>query len=409
MAKTKPFDISKKAFVNAFKEVKANKGANGIDGQTIADFEENLEDNLYKLWNRMSSGTYFPKPVREVPIPKKNGGTRILGVPTVEDRIAQTVARMYFEPGVEGIFYKDSYGYRPNKSAIDAVAVTRKRCWERDWVLEIDIKGMFDNINHDYLMKLVKRHTNQRWVEIYIERWLKAPFQDKDGNVKPRESGTPQGGVISPVLANLFMHYAMDKYMAEEFPTIPWARYADDAVMHCVSKTQAEYLRDKLNERLKKCGLELNLDKTAIVYCRRCKRKGEHDKTKFDFLGYTFRQRRASNKHGIVFTNFLPAISDTAKKRIREEIRSWKLQRKTTWEIEDIAKMYNAKLRGWINYYGHFYRSEVVKLMRYFNDCLVKWVRRKYKHRDSWKKAKAWIWQVQARQKNLFAHWEMVG
>jgi group II intron reverse transcriptase/maturase len=406
-AKQKPYAISKNVVLEAFKKVKANRGTYGIDEQTIEGFEENLKDNLYKLWNRMSSGTYFPKPVKAVPIPKKSGGTRLLGVPTVEDRIAQMVVRMYFEPEVEPIFYEDSYGYRPNKSAIDAVGITRKRCWERDWVLEYDIKGLFDNIRHDYLVKMVEEHAKQKWVVLYIERWLKAPFQMEDGTIQPRETGTPQGGVISPVLANLYLHYVLDGYMSKEFESIPWARYADDGVAHCVSKKQAEYLRDRLEKRLLEWGLELNLEKTKIVYCKDSNRKGKYGNITFDFLGYTFRPRQAKSKQGDVFTNFLPAISNEAKKRIRREIRSWTLQRKTNWEIEDIAKKYNSKVRGWINYYSHFYESETTKTMRYLNDCLIKWVRRKYKKRDSWRKAKNWLWSVRNRNPHLFAHWKL--
>lgn len=257
MQETKPYKISKQEVMTAYEKVKANKGTYGIDEQSIEDFEKNLKNNLYKIWNRMSSGSYFPKPVKAVAIPKKNGGTRILGIPTVEDRIAQMVAKIYFEPNVEAIFCEDSYGYRPNKSAIQAIEKTRTRCWRKDWVLEFDIKGLFDNIRHDYLIELVKRHTNDEWVILYIKRWLTAPFQMEDGKVIQREAGTPQGGVISPVLANLFLHYVFDDFMVREFPTILWVRYADDGVTHCTSLKQAKYLQRRLKERFKQCGLEL--------------------------------------------------------------------------------------------------------------------------------------------------------
>jgi group II intron reverse transcriptase/maturase len=243
MQETKPYNISKWKVKEAYEKVKANKGTYGVDDQSIEDFEENLNNNLYKIWNRMSSGSYFPKPVKAVAIPKKNGGTRILGIPTVEDRIAQMVAKMYFEPCVEPIFYDDSYGYRPNKSAIQALEVTRERCWRKDWVFEFDIKGLFDNIRHDYLIEMVKRHTDEAWIIMYIKRWLVAPFQMEDGTMVTRTSGTPQGGVISPVLSNLFLHYVFDDFMTKEFPTIPWVRYADDGIAHCVSLKQAKYLQ----------------------------------------------------------------------------------------------------------------------------------------------------------------------
>lgn len=407
MEKTKPFEISYQVFERAFEKVKANKGSYGVDEQTILEYEENLQVNLYKLWNRMSSGTYFPKPVKAVAIPKKNGGTRILGIPTVEDRIAQMVTKIYFEPKVEKIFYEESYGYRPNKSAIDAVGRARENCWRKDWVVDFDIKGLFDNINHNYLMELVKMHTNEKWIILYIERWLKTPFQMQDGTLQERTSGTPQGGVISPVLANLFLHYAFDNFMKLNFSTIPFERYADDGVAHCVSLKQAEYLIKVLDKRFKQCGLELNLDKTKIVYCKDSDRQLEYDNISFDFLGYTFRPRGSKNKRDKIFLNFLPAISDKAQKAIRKEIRSWKLQLKVDKNIVDIANIFNNKIQGWINYYSHYYKSELYETLKYINKCLLKWVRRKYKKKRSIFKAKEWLTQISKRDKNLFAHWKI--
>jgi len=406
MEKTKPFNISKWTVYAAYESVKANKGTYGIDEQSIEKFEKDLKNNLYRLWNRMSSGTYFPKPVRAVEIPKKNGGMRILGIPTVEDRIAQMTAKMYFEPCVEPIFYEDSYGYRPGKSMKQALEVTRKRCWRNDWVLEFDIKGLFDNIRHDYLMKLVKKHAKEGWVVLYIERWLNAPFQLKDGTITERTAGTPQGGVISPVLANLFLHYVFDDFMAKEFKTIPWARYADDGIAHCVSLKQAQYLLQRLKERFEKCGLELNLEKTKIVYCKDEDRKGDYENTSFDFLGYTFRPRGSKNKYGKYFTNFLPAISDKAKKGIRKKVKDWKLQLKSDKSLRDIANMFNSKIQGWLNHYTYFYKSEIYDVLRYINNCLVKWVRRKYKKRKARRKAEHWLGAVARRDTKLFAHWK---
>lgn len=407
MEKTKPFEISYQVFERAFERVKANKGSYGVDEQTISEYEENLRVNLYKLWNRMSSGTYFPDPVKAVAIPKKNGGTRMLGIPTVEDRVAQMVAKMYFEPSVEKIFYEESYGYRPNKSAIDAVGRARENCWKYDWVVDFDIKGLFDNINHNYLMKLVKMHTNEKWIILYIERWLKTPFQMQDGTIQERTSGTPQGGVISPVLANLFLHYAFDNFMKMNLPTISFERYADDGVAHCVSLKQAEYLIKVLDKRFKQCGLELNLDKTKIVYCKDSNRKREYNNISFDFLGYTFRPRSAQDKYGKIFTSYLPAISDKAKKNIRKEIRNWKLQMRCDKSITYLAMKFNSKIQGWINYYSHYYKTELYKLLRYINQCLTKWVIKKYKNRKSTKKARQWLYKIAKRDPELFAHWKI--
>jgi group II intron reverse transcriptase/maturase len=406
MQETKPFSISKNAVMTAFERVKANKGTYGIDEQSIESFELDLKNNLYKLWNRMSSGSYFPKPVKAVAIPKKNGGTRTLGIPTVEDRVAQMVTKLYFEPTVEKLFYEDSYGYRPNKSAIHAIEATRKRCWRKDWVLEFDIKGLFDNIRHDYLIEMVKRHTNQEWVILYIQRWLTTPFQMEDGTLTERTSGTPQGGVISPVLANLFLHYTFDDFMTKEFPSIPWARYADDGIAHCASLKQAKYLQRRLEERFQLFGLELNLEKTKIVYCKDDDRQWNYSTMSFDFLGYTFRPRHSKNKYGKFFTNFLPAIADKAKKAIRKEVRSWRLQLKVDKTLQDISNMFNKKIQGWINYYGHFYKSEMYSVLRYINICLVKWVRRKYKKRKHRRRAEYWLGAIAQRERKLFAHWK---
>ena len=407
MTETKPFNVSKRAVVTAYEKVKANKGTYGVDEQSIEDFEKNLKNNLYKIWNRMSSGSYIPQPVRAVAIPKKSGGTRLLGIPTIEDRIAQTVVKLYFEPEVEPMFYEDSYGYRPNKSSIQALEITRKRCWRKDWVLEFDIKGLFDNIRHDILMKMVRKHTNEEWIILYIQRWLTAPFQMENGELVSRNSGTPQGGVISSVLANLFLHYVFDDFISKEFKTIPWARYADDGIAHCVSLKQANYLQRRLQERFEEYGLQLNLDKTKIVYCKDDDRKGDYPNISFDFLGYTFKPRGAKSKYGKYFTSFLPAIADNAKKRIRKEVRSWRIQLKVDKDLWDISSMFNKKIQGWINYYTHFYKTEMYVVLRYINNTLVKWVRRKYKKRKHRRRAEYWLGSIAKRDRNLFAHWKM--
>lgn len=408
MDKTKPYQISKIIVYEAFKRVKANKGAAGIDGESISAFEENLKDNLYKIWNRMSSGSYFPPPVKTVEIPKKNGGTRMLGVPTVADRVAQMTVKSCFEPLVEPHFHPDSYGYRPGKSAIDAVGITRQRCWKYDWVLEFDIKGLFDNIDHELLMKAVRKHTDCKWIILYIERWLKAPFQTKEGKVIERSAGTPQGGVISPVLANLFLHYVFDKWMEKNFPNNPWARYADDGVVHCKSLEQVQSLLASLIKRFVECKLELHPDKTRIVYCKDDDRKGGFDEIKFDFLGYTFRPRRSKNRYGKFFVNFTPAVSNKACKAMRQAIRGWRMHLKPDRELADLSCMFNPVVRGWINYYGRFYKSELYPVLRHMNMALAHWARRKYKKLARHKKrAEQWLGKVSRRDAKLFVHWQM--
>lgn len=406
MVKTKSFEISKQIVFEAFMHVKANKGAAGIDNESIAEFDKRLKDNLYKIWNRMSSGSYLPPPVKVVEIPKKSGGKRTLGIPTVADRVAQMVAKMYFEPHVEPYFLPDSYGYRPGKSAIDAIGITRKRCWKYDWVLEFDIKGLFDNIDHGLLMRAVRYHTDCKWLILYIERWLKAPFQLKNGELVERITGTPQGGVISPLLANLFLHYVFDKWMVRENPHNPWVRYADDGIAHCRSQREAESLLAKLDERFKECHLELHPDKTQIVYCKDDDRNGDYPVIKFDFLGYTFRPRRSKNRYGKHFINFTPAVSNTAQKAMRQKIHDWRMHLKPDKDLEDLSMMFDPVIQGWMNYYSHFYRSAMNPVLRHFNNALVHWARRKYKklsrHR---RRAEHWLGRIAQREPNLFAHW----
>lgn len=409
MNKTKSFEIPKAAVWHAYKKVKSNKGAAGVDNQSLSDFERNLKDNLYKIWNRMSSGSYFPPPVKAVSIPKKNGGERILGVPTVSDRIAQMVVRDYLEPRIEPYFHKDSYGYRPGKSAVDAIGVTRERCWRYDWVLEFDVKGLFDNLRHDLLLKALRKHTDCPWVILYVERWLVAPFQKKNGQLEPRSSGTPQGSVVGPILANLFMHYTFDKWMQRNYPQVPWARYADDGLVHCRSLQEAKTLLSVLNRRFEECGLQLHPDKTRIVYCQDEDRPGGEDQEiKFDFLGYTFRPRRAKNRRGKFFVSFLPAVSNKAAKAMRGKVHDWRMHLKPDKSINDLSRMFNAVIRGWIQYYGKYYRSELYAVLRYLNDKLVHWARRKYKRfRRHRQQAEYWLGRLARREPELFAHWQL--
>ena len=408
MDKAKPFDISKHAVWWAYQKVKANQGAAGVDAESIADFEKHLKDNLYKIWNRMSSGSYFPPPVRAVAIPKKTGGTRILGIPTVSDRIAQMVAKETLEPLVEPHFHPDSYGYRPGKSAIQAVEVTRKRCWRYDWLVEYDIQQLFDSIEHTRMVQAVKHHTTCKWLLLYIARWLKAPMQMEDGSLVARTAGTPQGGVASPLLANLFLHYVFDKWMSRTFPQHPWARYADDGVVHCRTEREAQQLLEALRARFQECHLVLHPEKTQIIYCKDDDRRHDYPKTQFDFLGYTLRPRRAKNRYGKCFVTFTPGVSNKAAKAMRQTMHGWRMHLKPDKSLEDLARMFNPVLRGWINYYGCFYKSAMYPTLRHMDHALVHWVRRKYKrfnrHR---RRAEHWLGRVARREPKLFAHWQM--
>jgi group II intron reverse transcriptase/maturase len=402
----KPFDIPRYQFHEAFEEVKANKGAPGIDEVSIRQYEEALDDNLYKLWNRMSSGTYFPKPVKQVLIPKKNGKFRPLGIPTIEDRVAQTVAKNAIEPILEEVFIEDSYGYRPGKSAIDAIGKARKMCWKYDWLVEFDIVGLFDNIDHGLLFKAIDFHIEEKWVRLYLKRWSTAPVIDKDGNEIKRDSGVSQGGVTSPAMANLFMHYAFDLWMARTFSQCPYERFADDAVIHCESERQAKIVLAALDGRMKECGLELHPDKTRIVYCKDDNRTNDYKDTSFDFLGYTFRARRSkNNRTGGLFTAFLPAVSKESTQRFKDKVRGMNLYSMVHFDLNMIAEILNPVVRGWMNYYGHFCPSEMAKALRFLNDTLKRWVRKKYKRMKSWKKANKWLSGVIVRQPHLFYHW----
>lgn len=392
----------------AWERVKANKGACGIDEQSIADFETNLKGNLYKLWNRMSSGTYFPPPVRAVEIPKSDGGKRLLGIPTVSDRVAQAVVKDYLEPIVEPKFHEDSYGYRPGKSALDAVGVARKRCWRQNWVIDLDIRGFFDNLDHELMMKAIRFHTYEKWIHLYVERWLKAPLQQDDGTLIKRDRGTPQGGVASPLLANIFMHHALDDWMKKHFPWVKFERYADDILAHCSSRQQAEKVLEAIRIRLQECGLELHPEKTKIVYCKDADRKNSHEYESFDFLGYTFRPRLSINKWGKNFVNFTPAICKRAANSIRKEIRSWGIHLRSDKNITDLARMFNAKVQGWVNYYGKYYKSAMYPFLRNIERFLICWVTRKYKrYRGHRRRASKWLGRVRKREPNLFVHWRL--
>ena len=402
----KPFEISRWEVWEAYRQVKANQGAPGGDEVTLEEFEADLKNNLYRIWNRMSSGSYFPPPVKAVEIPKPHGeGTRVLGVPTVADRIAQTVVARRLEAKVEPIFHPDSYGYRPNRSALDAVAVCRQRCWKSDWVVDLDIQKFFDSVPWQLVVKAVAVHCSDPWVLLYVQRWLAAPLQLPDGSLRQRDRGTPQGSAISPVLANLFLHYAFDAWMAREHPAVRFERYADDAIVHCDSEAQAKRLAAAIADRLAEVGLQLHPTKTRIVYCKDGKRRLDHEHTSFTFLGFTFRARGARGKNGRNFTGFLPAVSKDALSKMSREVRRWRLHLLTGRTLADLARQINPVVRGWLQYYGAFYRSALDPLLRRINAYLVRWLRRKYQRLRPLKKALACWRRITRQQPRLFAHW----
>ena len=405
----KPFNTDKKQVYEAYQAVKSNGGAAGVDGQTIEQFEADLKGNLYKIWNRMSSGSYCPPPVRAVSIPKKTGGQRILGVPTVADRVAQMVVKQVIEPTLDAVFLADSYGYRPGKSALDAVGVTRERCWKYDWVLEFDIKGLFDNIDHMLLMRAVRKHVTCPWALLYIERWPKAPMVDEAGERIERSRGTPQGGVVSPILSNTFLHYAFDLWMARTHPDLRWCRYADDGLVHCRSEQEAQALKGELHARLEACGLELHPTKTKIVYCKDGKRRGTYPNVKFDFLGYCFRPRLVRRfRDNTLFCGFNPAVSASALKAMRSAIRDLNFRRQTQLALHDIAQQINPLLRGWLEYYGRYAPSALYPLLRYVNQTLLAWAMRKFKRFKAHKiRASGFLQRLAADRSDLFAHWQL--
>ena len=379
--KTKSFAVSKRMVYNSYLKVMSKNGCAGIDGQSIEMFEATMSKNLYKIYNRMASGSYFPPPVRTVLIPKKQGGFRPLGIPTVADRIAQGVVKDHLEPAMDKMFHDSSFGYRPGRSAHDALAQCHANCLQYAWVVDVDIKGFFDNISHEKLMDLLKQHTQEKWVLLYVERWLKAGIEQEDGSIMARTKGTPQGGVISPLLANLYLDHAFDKWMKQSNANNPFERYADDIVIHCRSKEEAEKLLAALENQMNEYSLTLHPEKTKVVYCKNYRRNEEHDQNSFTFLSYTFRPRPAkdkfdSNKLIVLFNG---AISNAAKTSIRKAIRKVLNPQWTSGKLEAFAKVLNPKIRGWINYYGKFFKMRMIRTFNYLDSLIMRWIANKYK------------------------------
>src|SRR3954454_1184129 len=262
---TKSQPITRVMVMEAYKKVKANKGAAGIDEVSWQDLDKDLSQQLYKLWNRLTSGSYFPKPVRQVSIPKSAGGVRKLGIPTIADRIAQQVVRTHLERIVEPCFHQNSYGYRRGRSQHDAVEKAMSNAMINDWVIDLDIKSCFDTIDHELLLKAVGHYCKEEWALMYITRWLKSGIVQQDGVYTDSLMGTPQGGVISPLLSNIFLHVVFDGWMEKHHPEKPFDRYADDIVVHCKTEKQAQYVLKMIVRRLSTCKLTVNESKTKIV------------------------------------------------------------------------------------------------------------------------------------------------
>jgi len=407
---TKSVPISREMIWAAYKKVRSNQGAAGIDQISMDEFDADRSKHLYKLWNRMASGSYFPPAVKEKEIPKKDGKVRKLGIPTISDRVGQMVVKDYLEPRFEKIFSPSSYGYRPGKNAHQALAEVRANCRIKDWVIDLDIKSFFDTIDHEKLLKAVEKHVSEQWAVLYIKRWLQAPVQIESGELIHKQGkGTPQGGVISPLLANLFLHYAMDKWLEQTHPAVKYVRYADDAILHCRSLVQAEYVLSNLRKRMLDCGLELHPEKTKIVYCKDTRRQVKYKTVKFDFLGYSFQPRSTTiGGKGKPFLGYDCAISISSKKRIVEKMNEINIPSLTFNSIVGVAHHLDPYIRGWINYYGKFRISRLNPIFQLLRRKLVQWVQRRYKrYKNSVTRAYDWLKRLRIQFPYLFYHWKL--
>ena len=407
--KTKSLPITKEMVWEAYLQVRRKGKSAGVDDLSMSQYDLQRHRHLYKVWNRLASGSYFPPPVLQVEIPKKNGSIRQLGIPTISDRVAQMVIKNQIEERLERVFHPQSYGYRPKRSAHQALDQVRKNCWKYDWVIDLDIKNFFDDIDHDKLLKALGKHVEEKWVLRYIERWLKAPLQTRKGEIIARTNGTPQGGVISPLLANLFLHYTLDVWLGRFGPSIEFVRYADDIIIHCRTQSQAEQSLQQIKERVGNCGLTLHPDKTKIIYCKDFRRQQKHQKVQFDFLGYTFQPRTSkSKKTGRLFLGFDCAISIQSRSRIFEQIRKMEIPRMRCDSIVGIAHHLNPKLRGWIRYFGKYRGYSLSKVFYILRIKLVRWARYRYKrYRNNLTKAYKWLDTVRKQYPSLFYHWHI--
>jgi group II intron reverse transcriptase/maturase len=398
---TKSQPISKIMVWQAYKAVKANKGGAGIDAMTWTELEANPAPHLYKLWNRLTSGTYFPQPVKQVGIPKKGGGTRFLGIPTLLDRIAQQVVRAHLELQLEPIFHAHSFGYRPGKSAHDAVNQSLKHCFNHDFVVDLDIKGFFDHIDHELLLKALRHYCKDKWVELYVSRWLKAGVMTPLGHLETK-SGTPQGGVISPLLANLFLHVAFDLWMEKNHPEKPFERYADDIVVHCKTEKQAQFMLKQIEQRFNTCKLEVHPLKTKIVNLRG-ESKANYPK-KYDFLGFTLKPSmvKLKDKCKLMPGSFVSIKSRTA---MLEKFKALQIHKRRK-PLEELAKLLNPIIRGMDNYFQQLRGEQVRYVWNQLNHRLLKWVK--------WEKglykmaAVKWLKSKYKQNPGLFYHWKWV-
>lgn len=407
--KTKSIPITKEMVWEAYKLVKKNKGSAGVDNTTLQEFEKVRVKELYKLWNRLASGSYFASEVKRVEIPKERGKTRPLGIPTVSDRIAQQEIKSYLEPRLDSVFLDNSYGYRPNKSAHQAVKEVQENVQKHQWVIDLDIQEFFEHVDHELLYKALKVHVSEKWVLMYIKRWLEAPVLLTDGTLKaPNGKGTPQGGVISPLLSNLYLHYCVDKWMKIKYPQVKMVRYADDMIVHCASEREAKDLLNQLKSRFKECGLQVHPTKTKIVYCKKSGRNLKRKSVQFDFLGFSFQPRLIRLRRGGFFLQYDCKMSRKSKKRILQELRDLCLHQKSQSTIEDLAILLNPKIRGWVNYYGKINRTSLKPVFYYLHHRLIKWILKKYKRfRDSRVRAVKWLRRVTNQYPNLFYHWSL--